>query len=347
MIPGLSSAALPALRRLDPERAHRLAILALRLGLVRSTPDRDDPALAVEALGLRFANPIGLAAGFDKNAQAVRGLRRLGFGLLEFGTVTPVPQPGNPRPRVFRLRADDAIINRYGFNSDGLDAVRARLNRIPRRGPPIGVNIGPNKGGDPMQDLPRLAAALTPCADTITINLSSPNTPGLRRWQAGDRIRALLGAIRAATPACPPLLLKIAPDQPEGALSEIVDACIAGGAAGLIIGNTTVARPPTLRSADRIESGGLSGPPLFEPSTALLRQAYRLARGRLVLIGCGGIATGEHALAKVLAGASLLQLYTAFAYAGPALLPRIKRELLDALRTRGYATLNDAIGRAA
>lgn len=347
MISGLSSAALPVLRRLDPERAHRLAILALRLGLIRGKPDPDDPALAVGAFGLRFANPIGLAAGFDKNAQAIRGLRRLGFGLLEFGTVTLLPQPGNPRPRAFRLEEDQAIINRYGFNSHGVDAVLARLSRAPRHGPPVSINVGPNKGADPLRDLPGLVAALAPYADAITVNLSSPNTPGLRNWQAGDRVRALLDAIRTATPACPPLLLKIAPDQPEGALADIIDACVAGGAAGLIVGNTTVARPATLRSAARSEAGGLSGAPLFEPSTALLRQAYRLAQGRLVLIGCGGIATGEQALAKIMAGASLLQLYTAFAYAGPALVPRIKRDLLAALHARGYATLTEAVGRSA
>lgn len=351
MMLDLASAAAPALRRLDPERAHALAVLALRLGLAGADRAPDDPSLAVHALGLRFSNPIGLAAGFDKDAKALRGLARLGFGFVEAGTATPRPQPGNPRPRVFRLEDDDAVVNRYGFNGEGFAAASARLARLPPGGlrARVGVNVGPNKDGDAARDLPVLVDAIAGASlgDYVTVNVSSPNTPGLRGWQSGGRLAALLAAVSAANRGRLPLLVKIAPDQEPGALEEVVEACAAEGAAGLIVSNTTIARPPSLRSPARAEAGGLSGAPLFEPSTRLLRDAYRLARGRLVLIGCGGVRTGADALAKIKAGASLVQLYTAFAYAGPALVPRLKRELLHALRAEGFARVEDAVGAAA
>jgi dihydroorotate dehydrogenase len=347
----LASALTPVLRRLDPERAHRLAVLALRLGLAGADRTLDDKALAVDVFGWRFPNPIGLAAGFDKDGKALHGLTRLGFGFVEAGTVTPYSQPGNPRPRVFRLQEDGAVINRYGLNSEGFDAFIARYSRLPSRrfGARIGVNIGPNKGAEPERDLPRLIAILSARPDTnyIAINISSPNTPGLRDVQQRQRLRALLTAIKEANQWHPPLLVKIAPDQAVGALEEIVETCVTGGVQGLIVGNTTIARSAMLRSPARTETGGLSGAPLFEPSTRLLRHAYRLAGGQLVLIGCGGIRTGADALAKVKAGASLVQLYTAFAYKGPALVPRLKRELLAALRAEGFERVSDAIGTAA
>lgn len=350
MILAIASAVTPALRRLDPERAHRLAILALRFGLVGADRIPDDEALSVEAFGSRFSNPIGLAAGFDKDGKALRGLARLGFGFVETGTITPRPQPGNPRPRVFRLQEDRAVINRYGLNSEGFDSVRARIARL-RWGldARIGVNIGPNKNRDAERDLPSLVLALStpPKVDYIAINVSSPNTPGLRDLQQGRRLSALLTAINEKCRWRLPLAVKIAPDQAPGALEEIVETCVSHNVQGLIVGNTTTARPGTLRNPARAETGGLSGMPLFGPSTRLLRDAFHLARGRLVLVGCGGVCTGADALAKIKAGASLVQIYTSFAYEGPTLIPRLKRELLAALHADGYARVSDAVGTAA
>ena len=348
MTPTLASALMPLLARTDAERAHRLAILALRLGLAGQDRQPDDPALRLQAMGLSLRNPIGLAAGFDKDAMALRGLRRLGFGLVEAGTVTPHPQPGNPLPRVFRLHEDAAVINRYGLNNRGLDAFVARLAALPRGGSigaPIGANVGINKdGADPERDLPALVAAVAPHADYIVINVSSPNTPGLRDLQGEARLDAILGAIADRAPHRPPLLVKVAPDLPEGGLEAIVETAVRHGVQGLIVSNTTVARPDTLRSGHAGQTGGLSGAPLRDASTRLVARAYRLAARRLVLVGCGGVATGADVLAKLRAGASLVQLYTAFSYAGPALVPRLKRELSAALHHQGFASVQDAIG---
>lgn len=348
MIPALADAFTSSLHRLDPERAHRLAVLALRVGLARGDHTVDDEMLAVDVLDRHFQNPIGLAAGFDKDCKALRALSGLGFGFIEAGTVTPRPQPGNRLPRVFRLREDGAVINRYGLNSEGFEAISARLARLPNRGlgVPLGINIGPNKDGGAERDLPALVAALRArkIVDYVAVNVSSPNTPRLRELQRAHRLAALLSAIRTNAPGGPKLLVKIAPDQSPDALEAIVETCIAAGVQGLIVGNTTMDRSATLRASARSEVGGLSGVPLFEPSTRMLRDASRLARGRLVLIGCGGVSTGADALAKIKAGASLVQLYTAFAFAGPALIPRLKRELLTALRGEGFARVRDAVG---
>ncbi len=346
----LAAAAQALLTRLDPERAHRAALAALRLGLGPRRPPAEDPRLAIRALGLDFANPIGLAAGFDKDAVAIAPLARLGFGFVEAGTVTPRPQPGNPRPRLFRLREDRAVINRMGFNNGGIDAFIRRLMATPRLpGRPVGANLGINKeGAEPERDYPALVAAVAPHADYITINVSSPNTPGLRDLQSEARLRAILRAIAAAVPSRPPLLVKIAPDLSSAGLEAVVESAIAEGAAGLIIANTTLARPANLRSANAHQAGGLSGAPLFAPSTAMLataaRIAARIAPGRLALIGVGGVASGRDVLAKLRAGAQLGQVYTEFAYAGPALLPRLKGELLAALADDGFVSLTDAIG---
>ncbi len=345
MTPSFASALIPLLRRVDAERAHRLAITALRLGFAGRDSTPDDPALQVRTLGLVFRNPIGLAAGFDKDAVALRGLRRVGFGLIEAGTVTPWPQPGNPRPRVFRLEADRAVINRYGLNNRGLAAYVARLAALPRGRVPVGANVGINKdGADPERDYPALIAAVAPHADYIVINVSSPNTPGLRDLQSEVRLAAILAAVQAVVPSRPPLLVKIAPDLPGGGLEAIVETAVRFGVDGLIISNTTVARPATLRSRSAGEAGGLSGAPLLTASTQLLARAYRLAAGRLVLIGCGGVSTGSDALQKIRAGAHLIQLYTAFSYGGPALIPRIKHELATALRAHGFRSVMDAVG---
>ena len=348
MTPALAARLTPLLRRLDPERAHRLAVTALRLGLAGADTRPDDPALQVRALGLSFANPIGLAAGFDKNAAAVRGLRRLGFGLVETGTATPLPQVGNPLPRVFRLEEDGAVINRYGLNNRGLAAYVARLAALPRRGAAVGANVGINKeGADPERDYPAMVAAVAPHVDYVVLNVSSPNTPGLRDLQGEARLASILAAVRATVPRRPPLLIKIAPDLGEGALEAIIETAIAGGAEGLIASNTTVARPPGLRGHHAGEMGGLSGPPLRAPSTALLARAHRLAAGRLALVGCGGVSSGADVLDKMLAGACVVQVYTAFSYEGPTLVGRLKRELLAALRARGLASAQAAIGAGA
>jgi dihydroorotate dehydrogenase len=349
MTTGPASLVLPLLRRVDPERAHGLALRALRLGLAGRDARPDDPALAMRAFGLDLANPIGLAAGFDKDAVAAAALMRLGFGFVETGTVTPRPQPGNARPRMFRLPADRAVINRLGFNNRGLDAYVARLARLGRRTAVLGANVGLNKeGAVPETDYPDLVAAVAPFVDYVVVNVSSPNTAGLRDLQAPDRLGAILAAIAArAIPRRPPLLVKVAPDLTPAELDAIVERCVDGGADGMIVSNTTVARPASLRSPDAAEAGGLSGAPLFAPSTAALAQASLAARGRLTLVGCGGVATGAQAFRKILAGATLVQLYTAFGYEGAALIPRLKAELLQAARDAGFRRVADAVGQGA
>jgi dihydroorotate dehydrogenase len=347
MTPALASAVLPALRRIDPERAHRLALQALRLGLAGRERQSDDPALACTVLGRTLPNPIGLAAGFDKDAVAVAGLMRLGFGAVEVGTVTPRPQAGNPRPRLFRLE-DGAVINRMGMNNHGLSRFVARLAALPRPAPALlGANVGINKeGADPDRDYPTLVAAAGPHADYVTLNVSSPNTAGLRDLQQESRLRTILQAVQAL-PAKPPIFVKIAPDLPPGGLESLIAVAIECGVAGLIISNTTIARPPGLRGPHIAETGGLSGPPLMAPSTALLAQAWRLAAGRLTLIGCGGVSSGRDVLAKLQAGAQFVQLYAAFATHGPALLPRMKAELAVALQQEGFGNVAEAVGTRA
>ncbi len=346
MTPALASLTTPLLRLMDPERSHRVAITALRLGLA-GWSRADDARLAVSAMGLSLSNPIGLAAGFDKGATAVRGLRRLGFGVIETGTATLRPQRGNPTPRVFRLEADRAIINRYGLNSDGIEPYVARLAAIPRGRIPIGANVGINKeDADPERDYPRLVAAVAPHCDYVVINVSSPNTPGLRDLQGEARLRGILAAVADAVPAGPPVVLKLAPDLDEAALEAALETAVVHGVRGVILGNTTVERPATLRSPARGETGGLSGPPLMARSTRLLAHAHRCVGGQLALIGCGGVASGRDVLRKLRAGASFVQLYTAFAYDGPVLLTRIKRELLAALKAEGFQSAAEAIGTA-
>ncbi len=337
-----------ALLRLDPERAHALAISGLMLGLGGTARAHPDPALGVDALGLRFANPIGLAAGFDKNARAVRPLSRLGFGFVEAGTVTPRPQPGNPPPRLFRLDDDGALINRLGFNNQGIDALLARMSRLKRMpGVPIGINLGINKqGAVPARDYPALVRAAGAYADYIVINLSSPNTPGLRDLQSARVIAELLTLSAAANDHRRPILIKLAPDLAPDSLQDIVEAAIDGGAAGLIVSNTTIARPQWLRCAHASEAGGLSGRPLRARSTAMLAAVARLSRGRLAMVGCGGIEQAAHVLDKVRAGADLVQIYTGFVLHGPTLLPRLLADLSSLLRDHGISRLADAKGTA-
>lgn len=343
----LYALARPFLAALDPETAHRLTIRALRLGIGAPSAPPDPPALEQTLMDLRFPNPIGLAAGFDKNAEVPDAMLRLGFGFTEIGTVTPRPQAGNPRPRLFRLPEDGAVINRMGFNNDGARAARARL--AGRAGLPglVGANIGANKSSDDkIQDYVEALTLLGPVASYLTVNISSPNTPGLRGLQDRDPLARLvksLTATRAANALSLPILLKIAPDLDQDALGDIVEIALDHKIDGLILTNTTIVRDG-LKSGRAHETGGLSGRPLFAPSTALLRAAARLAAGRLVLVGAGGISSGADAYAKIRAGASLVQLYTALAYQGPGLVSDIKRDLLALLARDGYSRVGDAVG---
>src|SRR6516165_5348157 len=344
----------PALRRLPREAAHELTLGGLELGLgrflgVAAAPDPDPPVLAQRLRGLDFANPVGLAAGYDKDARVPDAILGLGFGFVEVGTVTPRPQPGNPKPRLFRLEQDRAIINRMGFNSGGLDAVCDRLSRRTRSGI-VGVNLGKNRdskdaAGDYTEGIQRTARL----ADYLVINVSSPNTPGLRELQRRTTLASLLGpllGVREVTGCRVPLLVKIAPDLTPEECEDIAHVALETGIDGLIVSNTTVERPPGLAGARAQQAGGLSGRPLFVPSTALLAEMYRLTQGRLPLIGAGGVASAEDAYAKIRAGASLVQLYTALVFAGPALVGQIKSGLASLLARDGFASIAEAVGTA-
>jgi dihydroorotate dehydrogenase len=337
------------LRALPPEIAHRLTIRALRAGLMARARDPDDPILTTRAWGLIFPNPLGLSAGFDKDAEAYATLLRLGFGFVEVGSITPRPQAGNPKPRVFRLPDDEAVINRLGFNSAGLTAAVTNLRRRQAdRSGIVGINLGKNRDStDAAADYVAGTAALASLADYLVINVSSPNTPGLRALQEAGALRELVArvqATRAAAERSPPLLLKIAPDLGPADVRDIAQVALERGIDGLIVSNTTISRPPGLRGRHATESGGLSGRPLFALSTTLLREVYRLTEGRLPLIGVGGVASGADAYAKIRAGASLVQLYTALIYHGPGLVGRIKRDLAACLRADGFATVAAAVG---
>ncbi|CAK9211254.1 unnamed protein product [Sphagnum troendelagicum] len=367
----------PVFRLFEPEDAHRLAIWAAAHGLVPRETRPDPDVLELEVWGRSFANPVGLAAGFDKNAEAVEGLLGLGFGFVEVGSVTPVPQEGNPRPRVFRLQEEGAIINRYGFNSEGIVAVakrlgaqhgKRRLAESTREPPPhdsesrlggkagpgiLGVNLGKNKTSeDAAADYVQGVHTLSQYADYLVINVSSPNTPGLRKLQGRKQLQDLIKKVLAARDEMqwgeagpPPLLVKIAPDLSKQDLSDIAAVAMTLRLDGLVISNTTTSRPDAvlgLVHAD--ETGGLSGKPLFKMSTDVLRDMYQLTRGKIPLIGCGGIASGEDAYLKIRAGATLVQLYTAFAYEGPSMLPRIKAELAACLERDGFKSVQDAVG---
>jgi dihydroorotate dehydrogenase len=343
----LAAATLPVLRLLDPERAHAIAIRALSWGVAPRVCEPDHPALSITVLGRCFGNPIGLAAGFDKNAAAGLALLRLGFGFVETGSVTPRPQAGNPRPRIFRLTEDRGIINRLGFNNLGLATYLDKLARVSSRLVPLGANVGINKdGANPVRDYPALIEAVRPLVDYAVINVSSPNTPGLRDLQSEAQLRSILQAVHAVEPR-PPILVKIAPDLSQDGLAAVVETCVEQGVQGLIVGNTTIARPPGLKSRHAKEGGGLSGLPLQPLSTSMLARAFLLSRGRLVLVGTGGVFTGADALTKIQAGASLVQLYSSFALHGPALIPRLKADLLVAMRDAGFASVQDAVGTRA
>ena len=332
------------LRQMDPETAHRLAIRALQVTPLPA-PGADDPILKTRIAGLEMANPVGLAAGLDKNGEALDGLSRLGFGAVECGSVTPRAQAGNPKPRLFRLSEDRAIINRMGFNNEGLEPFAARLAHRPKR-TPIGANLGANKdtedkAADYVAGLRRLAGL----ADYFTVNISSPNTPGLRALQGREALDDLLGRINEARPADgAPVFLKIAPDLIGDEIGMIVEASLAHQIDALIVSNTTLERPASLKSAFAGEAGGLSGAPLKPFAQKALEAAAEAAAGRLPLIAVGGIESGADAWARIRAGASAVQIYSALIYEGPGLIGRIKRDLAARLRAEGFACLSDAVG---
>ncbi len=342
----------PLLFMLDAEQAHGLTLRALRWGL-GGTGGHESAALTQTLWGLDFPNPLGLAAGFDKNADVPDAMLRLGLGFTECGTVTPRPQAGNPRPRIFRLREDEAVINRLGFNNGGLAVARERL--AARRGRPglVGANLGANKdSADKAADYVLCLEALYLLADYFTINVSSPNTPGLRGLQNRAELEDLLGRLMAARAAlaggatAKPLLLKVAPDLGEGQADEIAAVCLAHHVDGLIVSNTTVARPDHLRGSARGEMGGLSGAPLFAASTEVLATFYQATQGRLPLVGVGGVASGVQAYEKILKGASLVQLYTGLVYGGPGLITQILMDLEMLLGRDGFGHVSEAVGAA-
>ena len=343
----------PLLRALDPETAHALALNALKLAPLPQ-PSLDDEKLRIEAFGLTFPNPIGLAAGFDKNAEVVDALFRLGFGFVEAGGVTPEAQPGNPRPRLFRLDADEGVINRFGFNSDGLEVVTKRLAARAAAPGIVGINIGANKDtADRAADYVACIAALAPHAGFLTLNVSSPNTPGLRNLQQAEALDDLLSRVidareRAAVGTKPrPLLLKIAPDLSLGDLDDVVGIARRHRIDGMIVGNTTIGRPNLRDASTAKEQGGLSGRPLFALSTRMLAETYLRAEGAFPLIGVGGVDSGAAAFAKIKAGASLIQLYSGLIFRGVGLVGAIKTDLLDFMRIGRLDSLADAVGRDA
>lgn len=338
---------LAALRRFDPEQAHGLALKALGLGLVPLPgPARTSSRLAVKLAGLDLPNPLGLAAGFDKNAVALAPLSRSGLGFLEVGAATPRPQAGNPRPRLFRLAEDRAVINRFGFNNEGAEAIAARLRQRPA-GVVTGLNLGANKDSDDRAG--DFAAVLTACGahvDFATVNVSSPNTERLRDLQGPAALRAVLERAieaRAALPRRIPLFVKIAPDLDAGELSDIAGVALESGIDGLIATNTTLSREG-LKSVHAGEAGGLSGVPLFEKSTRILARLSQLTEGRLPLVGVGGVEDAETCYAKIRAGACAVQLYSALAYQGLSLVPRILEGLEGLLARDGFATVGEAVG---
>jgi dihydroorotate dehydrogenase len=342
----------PLLFALPPETAHRAALAALRSGLLRSPRTPVPASLRVSLFGLDFPGPVGMAAGFDKNGDAADGLLAAGLDYVESGTVTLRPQPGNPKPRVFRLSPDEAVINRMGFPGCGVEPFLQNLSR--RRHPGIvGVNIGKNRdSADPTADYALLLEKVAPAADYVAVNVSSPNTPGLRGLQEKGPLDELLGAlmavrarVRSRRGVPPPLLVKVAPDLDDTGLNDIAELALKHGVDGLIATNTTVARPDALAGRHRTQQGGLSGRPLFARSTEVLAALYRKTAGRVPLIGVGGILSGDDAYAKVLAGASLVQVYTGFVYRGLSLVWEVHETVARRLAADGFGSIVEAVGR--
>ncbi|MEZ5815070.1 MAG: quinone-dependent dihydroorotate dehydrogenase [Alphaproteobacteria bacterium] len=344
----------PLLFTIEPERAHGLTIKAMKAGAIPSCRAVVDSALEQTLWGLKFPNPLGLAAGFDKNAEVIGACFKLGFGFVEPGTVTPKPQDGNPRPRIFRDPAHEAVINRMGFPNGGMNAFKANLERFLAKGQRargvVGLNIGMNKTQEnPAKDYAALIKMLGPMADYLTINISSPNTPGLRDLQSREPLLALLEAVHEARrKACgehpPPVLVKLAPDLSEAQQEELAGAALDGGVDGLILTNTTLERPEFLPENFASEKGGLSGQPLSDKSTEVVGNFYKLTGGKIPIIGVGGVSSGAQAYAKIKAGASLVQLYSALVYKGPGVAGEINKELLNLLKEDGYSNITDAVG---
>ena len=351
MIRAFDAFSLPLLRWFDPEDSHRLAIQGLRL-LPPVRPRPDDAKLAVRAFGLNFPNPIGMAAGFDKNAEVPDALLRLGFGFVEIGTVTPKPQTGNPRPRLFRLERDEAVINRLGFNNDGADAVLRRLASRAHHGGIVGVNVGANRDSpDRVADYVKLIETFAPLASYFTVNVSSPNTPGLRNLQHAAALDDLLAKVIDARERVrkhagdSPVLLKVAPDLSLTELDDVVQIARSRRVDGMIVANTTLARPSTLREQNRAkEQGGLSGRPLFRLSTRMVAETYVRVERAFPLVGVGGIDSGGAALTKIRAGASLIQLYSSLVFKGLGLVDDIKRDLASTLLRTGRQQLSEIVG---
>ena len=351
---GLYRLAWPLIRCLEPEMAHGLALKSLKTGLVPHRQLHLDPALASRVWGMDFPNPLGLAAGFDKDAEVPDAMLGQGFGFVEVGSITPRAQSGNPKPRLFRLSDDRAVINRMGFNNKGVEAARARLSA--RSGLPgiVGVNLGKNKETeDALADYVLGIRSLAPYASYVVINVSSPNTPGLRALQGREPLEYLLRGVREALDASvgqtrsgitPPLLLKIAPDLTDEDRTDIAAVVLSEGVDGLIATNTTIARADSLLDPQSGQVGGLSGKPLFEPSTRVLSDMYRLTAGKIPIIGVGGIGNAEMAYAKIRAGASLVQLYSAMVYEGPGVVGEILQGMSALLRADGFSSITDAVG---
>lgn len=333
-----------ALHVFEPETAHRFGILGLKAGLGPRQLTADNAMLATRIAGLDLPNPVGLAAGFDKNAEAPDALLAAGFGFVELGAVTPRPQDGKPAPRIFRLAEDRAVINRMGFPNLGLDAFEARLRRRQGRGGIVGVNLGANLDSeDRIADYVTGLERLKDLAQFFTVNVSSPNTPGLRNLQAGGALDELLAAV-ASVRGTAPIFLKIAPDIDDDEVDGMIGAIGRHGLDGIIISNTSILRPESLVSEAMGEAGGLSGPPIFERSTELVRQFRRAAGPGLTIIGVGGIDSADTAYAKIRAGANAIQLYTGLVYRGPGLVQRIKSGLVKRLKADGYASISEAVG---
>ena len=342
----------PFLFNIDPETAHDLAIKSLKFNPLPSKmfEVEDEQMLKVQLLGKNFPNPIGLAAGFDKSAEAYNSLLRLGFGFVEVGTVTPLKQFGNPKPRIFRLKDDDALINRLGFNNDGIEIIKNRIKLNDKKGI-VGVNIGPNKETkDQKNDFCLGLKNFFDIADYITVNISSPNTESLRDFHEQEKLKDLLLAlnkIKKENKTDIPLLLKVSPDIKDNHISEIVDVATKNDIAAIILTNTTNGNRDNLRSEVKKEEGGLSGEPLQQISTNMIKKFYKQLNGKIPIIGVGGVNSGKSAYEKIIAGASLLQLYTSFVYRGPSIAKDIKKELIQILKTEGLSNIKEAIGKGA
>jgi len=340
----LSALALPFLRLMDPEQAHQATLLALKTGL-GPCGKKDPEALGIDLLGMHFPNPLGIAAGFDKNGEVPDAMLKLGFGFAEVGTTTPRPQSGNPKPRIFRLQQDRAVINRLGFNNEGHEAMEARLKKRAGREGIVGVNLGANKDTeDKAADYVIGIKRFESHASYFTVNVSSPNTPGLRGLQSRAELEDLLGRVLEAREGQTPVLLKIAPDLVYEEREEIAAVVLESGVDGLIVSNTTIARDGLVSGRHADETGGLSGAPLMDMATDVLADMRRLTKGTVPLIGVGGVSSGTDAYKKIRAGASLVQLYTALTFQGADLVTKIKRDLASNLKRDGYKRLEDAIG---